>query len=254
MMVSAGPVNYPGGGGGCGEERKRDDDEDKDRRRGDGWRVVGPLELDWEEYRPAIVLIIGDSFIRRLESWEHTSYGHYHNLGLMFEVAHIHWFGLGGLTARRLRRDFMSAITEIRPDVVVLQLGSNDLCEQISSADWAAADLQFLVQNIHASGAMQVILCQTLNRNRAGMPDHIADPDDYNRMVASMNANNRNALANTSYARFWHHRGLWNNARMVISRDGVHLNRYGNCLYFRNIRGAVLHGIRRARSNLRRRQ
>ena len=250
MMVCAHPGDSNGPACGNGK-RKRDNDEDRDREDRSGWRFYGYLELDREEYEPAVVLVIGDSFIRRLQQFEHETYGNYHNLGLLFDVAHVNWIGRGGLTVPSLRSRYLGAIRTLAPDVVVIQVGSNDLCDPQNSAALVSADIQFLVQNLHSYGVAEVIICQVLNRHGNGVPDGIS-PQDYNLRVSNFNATTRAALSSYPSSRYWHHRGLWNNHCPVISRDGTHLNRFGNCLFYRSIRGAILHGVRRARRGLRR--
>ena len=232
-------------------KRKRDDDDDeKNKKPSFNEDFFGPLEEDRGLFRPAIVLVIGDSFIRRLQQFEHSTYGHYHNMSLLYDVCHINWYGIGGLTIPRMRSMHMDILREMRPDVVVLQLGTNDLCDPQVSAPLVSADLQFLVQNIHSLGVHHVMVGQTINRQRQGVPAH-TNVTNFNWLVSQLNTATDNALAHSAMASFWSHRGLWDNRRNIMARDGVHLNRFGNCLLYRSIRGAILHGVRRARPNLR---
>ena len=250
-MAVAGPIQpFQGGnGGGRGSKRGRDDDEEGDRPRENFKNFIEPLEENRSLYRPAVVLILGDSFIRRLQVHEHRLFGHYHNMGLLYDVANVEWMGIGGLTLPRLRRFYMDAVAEKNPDVIVLQIGTNDLCDRNNPAWLVAADLRHMVQLLQQNGVSHVIVCQTINRLSQGVP---ADIQDFPTRVYNLNTTTSSYMAGLSFATYWHHRGLWSNDRPTITRDGIHLNGYGNQLFYRSIRGAILHGIRRARSSLRR--
>ena len=58
-------------------------------------------------YRPATVLILGDSFIKRLQCYSFNKFGQYDNLGLHYQMANVQWHGVSGLTLRKLQEDHM---------------------------------------------------------------------------------------------------------------------------------------------------
>ena len=209
------------------------------------------LVVNQHLFRPATVLILGDSFIRRVKEYSYRTFGPYSNLGFHYNVANVCWYGIGGLTLTGLRNNHMHAIYDSRPDVVFIHLGSNDLtCPHADPLDLGFM-LEELVNDLFDSHVKQVIVSQMLFRNRRGVPVRMST-DDYNRRITLFNHFNKLTFnVNTCpAARFWFHIGLWNQQVTTLAHDGVHLNARGNKNFLRSIRGAVIQGVSRARPNL----
>ena len=73
------------------------------------------------------VLILGHSFIRRLREFISThSDDFYVNFSLAASVV-TRWHGVGGRTVAKTLQFDLLVVSSFRPDIVILQLGSNDL-------------------------------------------------------------------------------------------------------------------------------
>ena len=73
------------------------------------------------------VLILGHSFIRRLHGFIESNHGH---LALAFGLsssALISWHGVGGRTVAKTKKFDLHILHSFRPDIVIVQLGTNDL-------------------------------------------------------------------------------------------------------------------------------
>jgi len=73
------------------------------------------------------VLILGHSFIRRLHDFIESDSGY---LDLKFQLtasAHISWRGVGGRTIAKTVKFDLRILHSFRPDIVIVQLGTNDL-------------------------------------------------------------------------------------------------------------------------------
>ena len=77
------------------------------------------------------VLVLGDSFIRRLRLFlSHDS----HHFSVDFKLSHrafITWHGVGGRTVSKTLQFDLNVIESFRPEIVIMQLGSNDLTVSI---------------------------------------------------------------------------------------------------------------------------
>ena len=73
------------------------------------------------------VLILGHSFIRRLQKFMEHHIG-YLDLSLQITAsADIAWHGIGGRTVAKTIKFDLHVVRSTRPDIVIVQLGTNDL-------------------------------------------------------------------------------------------------------------------------------
>ena len=77
---------------------------------------------------PPTVLILGHSFVRRLSSdlgsnFDARAAEHFNLLG----DAVIHLHGVGGRTVKKLRLYDLGVVSSLKPDVIILEIGTNDL-------------------------------------------------------------------------------------------------------------------------------
>ena len=203
-------------------------------------------------FRPATILIVGDSFIRRVKEYATRSFGPYHNLGIDYDIANVVWYGVGGLTIRGHRNNHQEQLFQIRPDIVYIHLGSNDLTCSHTDAEDLGALLEDLVDDFLDGGAKQIVVSQLIFRKKRGLPRSMSE-EDYNHKISVYNYFNKisyNANASPE-VRYWYHRGLWNEKHTSLTHDGVHLNSRGNRNFLRSIRGGILQAINRARPQLR---
>ena len=76
------------------------------------------------------VLVLGDSFIRRLRQFVLNAPQNY---SVDFHFTHcavIKWHGIGGRTVTKTVEHDLHVIKSFEPDIVLIQLGSNDLTSE----------------------------------------------------------------------------------------------------------------------------
>ena len=185
----------------------------------------------------ARVLILGHSFIRSLRDHITSSQDHGYNakLGISTPEYFCRWHGVGGRTIAKVVKYDLGAVKDFGPDIIILQLGSNDLVD--SPALKVGSHLEDLVVLLHDHYKVDLIcVCQTLRRSSSEVV--------FNKKVCLLTKYLKTVLEPIPYAFFWSHRGFWNTKSQFLSRDGVHLNGRGQHKLYRSMRGAVLKCLR----------
>ena len=193
---------------------------------------------------PATILIYGHSFVRRLNTFLIHKRGNYHNMGLTYEIGDTHWYGLGGLTIEKALNYHLNIIHVLQPQVIFIELGSNDLCHTQETPWSCYLRMVNLVNFLINIGIPEIYIGQVVPRQGVGIPLSVRN---YNDKVMQFNQllNHTYGLGgNNGSARYWRHRGLWCSSCGTISRDGIHLNKRGQERLYRSIRGATLMGLR----------
>ena len=78
------------------------------------------------------VLVLGDSFIRRLRLFLSRDS---HDFSVDFKLSHcafIKWHRVGGRTVSKTLHLDLNVIESFRPEIVIMQLGSNDLTDSLT--------------------------------------------------------------------------------------------------------------------------
>ena len=179
---------------------------------------------------PVRVLILGHSFIHRLHTFLLRNFNAQiaKTLSLPDDLL-IRWHGIGGRTLLKTRNYDLHVVKEFAPNVVVLQLGTNDLAT--TSAVETGSAIEDLCRLLHESYGVEVVcVCQTLYRHNAV---------SFNKEVDLLTQYLKVVLEPLPYTFYWRHRGFWRCKSRFLARDGVHLNSRGNYKYFRSLRGAV---------------
>ena len=110
---------------------------------------------------PPRALILGHSFVRRLSSFLPHSDIYSRNLELQ-NVAEIALFGVGGRTIAKLEKFDLGFVRAWKPDIVILELGTNDLTK--FSPESVGSSLEELVQLLYENCSVKVIgVCQVIN-------------------------------------------------------------------------------------------
>ena len=111
---------------------------------------------------PARVLIFGHSFIRRLREFL-ASHVSLNTNFLITEDCEIKWHGTAGRTVSKARAFDLGIVESFWPDIVILQLGSNDLVHGDPLSVTSA--IEDLVTLLHDSFQVKrICFCQTLYR------------------------------------------------------------------------------------------
>ncbi|CAB3977697.1 Hypothetical predicted protein [Paramuricea clavata] len=98
------------------------------------------------------VLILGhsfESFVRRLRSDLHARFDE--RAAKNFDLqgtAEIFMHGVGGRTVPKLRKMDMGVVTRISPDIVILDIGTNDLA--LAQPEVVGSDIEELVRSLVA--------------------------------------------------------------------------------------------------------
>ena len=142
----------------------------------------------------------------------------------------IKWHGIGGRTVTKTVQHDLHVIKSFKPDIVIIQLGSNDLTSE--TALRVGSSIDDFVRLLHDLYHVKVIYaCQTIMRQ--GQPA-------FNRKAKLLTKYLRVVLEPVPYAHFWGHRGFWRPSNNIYVRDGMYLNRGGQGKFYRSLRGAIL--------------
>ena len=128
----------------------------------------------------------------------------------------------------------LDIVKSFAPDIVVLQLGTNDLVF-ISAVETGSALEDFSRLLYESYGVQMVCVCQTIFRRDAPL---------FNKQVKLLIKYLKVVLEPIPYVVYWRHRGFWNCRTRFLAHDGVHLNSRGQYKFFRSLRGAVLRCLR----------
>lgn len=116
------------------------------------------------------VFILGHSFIRRLQSW--CSPRSLLNMNLDPQRVTVFWHGEGGATIANERHvksiwGTLPTISELSPNIVLLEKGSNDLCNYMLQPQMLVHQIFRFVESLLHQGCALVILSEILPRQFA---------------------------------------------------------------------------------------
>ena len=185
------------------------------------------------------VLIMDHSFVRRFYTFltSETDLRCEQDLGLGSTWC-IRFFGIGGRTISKTRSFDCVAVKSFEPDVVILELGSNDLTPKDVRPETVGSDLADLVAHLFkVTNAKQIFVCQVLHREQLPRRSYNLDVDKLNKYLKAV-------ISDIPNARYWRHRGMLLPSQEVLAADGVHLNDHGQYLLYRSYRGAVIQSLK----------
>lgn len=129
------------------------------------------------------------------------------------------------------------------PNIVLLHIGSNDLCDFTKSVDVVFREYTHLILCLRYTWKIpKIIILQTLHRHyprcRTRFPLDIPTfnnrVDEFNRKVSAFSQ----SFPGCFYKKL---KGFWAcQVTEVYCPDGVHLSQSGNIKYFNNIRAAIV--------------
>ena len=182
------------------------------------------------------VLILGHSFVRRLR----------HDLLAQFDAraainfnlkgtAEIYMYGVGGRTVPKLKKFDMGVISKISPDIVILEIGTNDLSN--TPPEVVGSDIEDMVQQLISQYSVRaVVLCHVT-------PRATYQSSTFNERAQLLNQYTRVVLEPIKQASCWTHRGFANPSITPFLPDGVHFNHMGQYTLYRSYRGAIKHAL-----------
>lgn len=182
------------------------------------------------------IMVLGHSFVWRLETFlKETSLpclpshlSHSTNTTLRFN-------GIGGLTVPQLRRIAISKIKRFQPHLLIIEIGTNYLCNPHVTPDQLAQDIFNFVQTCYYHHKVPfTIVNQVLKRNH--LPPALPS---YNKRVLRLNTLLHNKFRTIEFALFWYHRSLTRAKTPILALDGIHLTQIGNYLLAHSYQNAI---------------
>ena len=186
------------------------------------------------------ILILGHSFVRRLKDdlaarFDARAAPNVH----LPESGHVSLYGTGGRTVDKIHAYDLSLVLKYKPDIVILELGTNDL--STLRPEVVGSKIDDLAQVLRDQYKVRVIgVCQVVNRN---IP-HTRSPDcDFNAKAAVLRQYLSVILADQHNIFLWEHKEFYRSDRTLLSLDGVHCNAQGQYCLYRSYRGAILKAL-----------
>lgn len=179
-------------------------------------------------------VIWGHSFVRRFQAFLEER--NLSNVGLELDKFSVSCIGLGGLKLEQRRRLHSKDNDLSGSDLVLIDIGSNDLTKPSYSPEQFALDIMsyasFLIIGLNVK---KVVILQVLHRD-------CVPYTDYNSVVIQANVAIQKLTDTTSLPIvFWKHRGMWNCQDFIFCSDGIHLsNDIGYPKYMRSVRDCII--------------
>lgn len=198
-------------------------------------------------------VILGHSFVKRLSNFTlvHRDVRVNRNFNLCPEEVCVSFVGYSGGRIHTIYDKGTPVIVQTRPEIVVLQSASNDLCDVTKTVEEVFRELcQLVITLLYTHGVKKVIVNQVLYRHP---PSHRiryrVDTVWFNRRVDELNRRLDNYLKDVEGATLFRLKGFWSEGSetSVFHTDGVHLNDVGNQKLYNNIRGSIITALKQIR-------
>jgi hypothetical protein len=207
-----------------------------------------PQQMYEALYRPAEVLILGDSFVRRLNEFLIKRDGICHNMQLHYVFTNVNWIGIGGITGEVLRQNNLPEVEKFCPDIVLIHVGSNELGRFDVHPSTAASVIIDLAMDLRDLGVTKVVISQILFRGEKGFTPGMFD---YNSKVYHCNGELKELCNYFKHITYWSHRGMVNGVFSILDQHQTHLSQYGEHKLARSLRGAIIQAHQRTLPQLR---
>ena len=184
------------------------------------------------------VLILGHSFVKRLSRDISRGFDDRAVLDFGLEGSlSVHLYGVGGRTIDKVRAFDLGIINSLTPEIVILEIGTNDLA--ILPPELIGSALDDLVQWLLSSSPVHVVgWCYVI-------PRALSHPDSalFRQRAEILNNYASVVLDSTPNVFCWRHRVFNHPAKNYYLPDGVHLNSAGQYQLYRSYRGAILKAL-----------
>jgi lysophospholipase L1-like esterase len=149
----------------------------------------------------------------------------------------VHFLGVPGLNLNKIAKS-EDLLLAFHPQLIILQIGGNDLCKHSYSAERVAHDIIDLAYRLqYENNNCNVLVSQLIPRVRC--------PVDYNDKVHSCNHFIASRLGqDSSTVALWKHKGIWCPKEWICDVDGVHFNEVGQFKLFNSYRAAAIFVLR----------
>ncbi|MES9971265.1 MAG: SGNH/GDSL hydrolase family protein [Candidatus Thiodiazotropha sp.] len=199
---------------------------------------------------PIRVLIVGHSFIANLKNYIRRNLSSEINyaLGLHPKDVMIQYSDRRGGSLSTFRQHQLESVHDFEPHIVVLQLGSNDLCNRQTTVENFTNDYHSVIKDLlNIYKVQRVVVLQILHRLEPARPvRYYVDPNWFNPRVDEANITLRQLFKDNDRAILWNHKGFWDRDYLAsaLQDDGVHIADVAQWKYIRNIRAAVVSAIK----------
>ncbi len=186
------------------------------------------------------ILILGHSFVRRLKDdltarFNTRAAPNFH----IPESGHVSLYGTGGRTVDKLTRYDLTCVSKYKPDIAILEVGTNDL--STLRPEVVGSKIDDLAQVLCDKYKVRVVgVCQVINCN---IPQTRAPDCDFNAKAAILRQYLSVVLANQPHVFLSDHKEFYCFDRFLLSLDGVHCNAQGQYCLYRSYRGAILKAL-----------
>ena len=186
-----------------------------------------------------VALILGHSFVRRLKR---DLESHFDDRALLDFGLHkdavVHLFGVGGRTVPKMVKFDLGVVAKMRPNIIILELGTNDL--SLVGPEMVGSAIDDLVNLLIEEFSVSVIgVCKTI-------PRHGSEPEVlvFNDQALILNNYLDVVFEQRPQVFAWQHKGFVSPSVCPYLPDGVHLNHFGQYALYRSYRGAVIKALR----------
>lgn len=187
------------------------------------------------------MLIIGHSYVSRLKTALINDQLLQPNFNLQQCV--VNCYGIRGGKLGGLQHDvaLQTYITQYQPNIILLQIGGNDLCIRCLRPETLACDIVDYMNSLFDFESVKKVLVWELfaRSNTRSVTPVIYENRRLivNQMLPVLiDAENKTLF-------FWKHLRLMNSPLQIFDRDGIHLSRIGTKKYYRSLRLAILHAL-----------
>jgi len=151
-------------------------------------------------------------------------------------------FGVGGRTVEKLRRYDLHVVRRLVPDVVFLEVGTNDLSDV--GPEVVGSSIEELVRLLLDVFSVSMVgVCHVIPRGVS-----FTEWEDFLQRPAILNNYVRVVLEPFPNAFCWTHKDFSSPHKDLYLEDGVHVNSLGQYFLYRSYRGATLKAFGRLRS------
>ena len=114
-------------------------------------------------FRVPKVMILGHSFVRRLSGDLEQHFDDRAKSNFHLKDVKVHLFGVGGRTVNKITQFDVPNVSRFGPDVVILEIGTNDLCNE--PPETVGSQIDELVELLLNHLSVRVVgVCQVIKR------------------------------------------------------------------------------------------
>lgn len=185
---------------------------------------------------PPCALLVGHSFVQRTVEFNERNQnsGLYSRTFGVENLCHVETIRIGGRTVDKMIKFDLQTFRGTAPNVVIMDIRSNHLCDKEVDPDMVALSILALVELLLKDLLLRcLVLCQVLPRKNQPFLG-------YNKRVWHLNGLLREAVKGIHGVKFWLHCGPFNPSGNIFTRGGIHLNDEGHQALYRSYGGAIL--------------